>query len=190
MRTRSLQIAIFSLAVMLMGVANLAAQSVASAYGNKSSLWIGGEYANLQAGFPKDSSVRLTGAGAWVDYNWRAHWGVEARARFMNWGSWHGETEQSFLAGPRYTLLNSRKWRPFAAFDLGITQIHYPFSLGDGNSLTLAPRGGVEYKLSRKLEVRATYEMDFLTNSPDFTNEPKFGIHPSGVMVGAAWRIY
>lgn len=175
---------------MLLGATLLSAQSVASAYGNKSSLWIGGEYANLQAGFPKDSSVRISGIGASLDYNWRAHLGLEAHARFLDWASWHGQTEHSYLAGPRYTFLNNRKWRPFVAFDLGITQMHYPFSLGDGNSFTLAPRAGIEYKLNRKLKLQATYEADLLTNSPDFTNEPNFGIHPNGLIVGAAWRIY
>ena len=166
------------------------AQSVASAHGPSQSLWVGGEFSNTAAGFPHDSSVRLSGIGAWSSYNWTHHIGVEANMRWMNFSSWHGETEQSYLIGPRYTFMNSRKWRPFAALGVGVTSIHYPFSMGDGTSFTLAPRGGVELRMKRKWLLRASYEADLLTNSPDFTNEPKFGIHPNGAQIGIGYRIF
>ena len=160
-----------------------------SAHGPSQSLWVGGEYANLQAGFPEGSTLRLSGAGVFANYNWNHFLGMEVHARFLNFNSWNGETEQDYLAGPRYSFLNSRRWRPFASFPVGLAKIQYPFTLGSGSSFAMAPGGGLEYRLSRKWTVRAAYEYQFLTNSPNFTNEPKFGIKPNGGMAGISYRV-
>lgn len=165
-------------------------QSEASAFGAGQSLWIGGEYTNLQAGFPIDSSVRVSGIGVFGDYNWNHRIGLEARARFLNFGSWHGETEQDYLVGPRYTFLHSSKWLPYADFKVGLVKIQYPFSMGNGTSFTMAPGGGVERRLNRRWSVRAAYEYQILSNSPNFTNEPKFGIKPNGFSGGISYRLF
>jgi opacity protein-like surface antigen len=54
----------------------------------------------------------------------------------------------------------------------------------------MAPGGGVEYRLSRKLSLRAIYEYQFLSNSPNFTNEPQFGIKPNGGFAGISYRVF
>ena len=182
--------------IWLAGLALAAVQAAAhgqaapSARGGGASLWAGAEYSNVRAGFPNGSSVRLGGIGAFVNYNLRHSAGVEARARFLNLNSWNGETQQDYLAGPRYTFLHSERWRPFAAFEVGVVKIQYPFSMGTGTSFAMAPSGGLEYRLGRKWSVRGVYEYQILSNSPDFTNEPKFGIKPNGFHAGIAYRIF
>lgn len=166
------------------------AQTAIDGRGGAASLWVGGEYADFKAGFPKDSTVRLNGIGAFATYNLNRHYGVEAHARFLNLKSWNGETEQAYLIGPRYSFLRGEKLRPFAMFQVGVVKIQYPFQMGTGTSFAMAPGGGVEYRLGRKLSVRAAYEFQMLTNSPDFTNEPKFGIRPTGATVGISYRIF
>jgi opacity protein-like surface antigen len=151
---------------------------------------VGAEYANLQAGFPADSTLRLSGVCAFGNYNWNHHYGVEAHVRFLNFNSWNGETEQNYLAGPRYTFLHSNKWRPFASFQVGLVKIQYPFSMGNGTSFAMAPGGGVECRLNRKWSIRGAYEYQLLTNSPNFTNEPQFGIKPNGPLVGISYQIF
>lgn len=148
------------------------------------------EYANLQAGFPVGSNVRLSGVGALANFNWNHRLGVEAHARFLSFNSWNGETEQDYLVGPRYTFMHSNKWRPFAEFQVGLVKIQYPFSIGNGISFAMAPGGGLEYRLNRKWSVRGTYEYQILTDSPSFTNEPQFGIKPNGAMVGVTYRLH
>jgi len=175
---------------LLAASVHMNAQTTYDGHGGAASLWAGAEYANFKAGFPIDSNTRLGGVGALVSYNWNRHYGVEAHMRFLNMNSWYGETQQDWLVGPRYTFLRGEKLRPYASFLVGAVKIQYPFQMGTGTSFTMAPGGGVEYRLSRKLAVRGGYELQMLTNSPDFTNEPKFGIRPSGLTVGVSYRIF
>jgi predicted extracellular nuclease len=49
---------------------------------------------------------------------------------------------------------------------------------------------GTEYRLGHQWLVRGTYEYQFLPNSPNFTNEPKFGIKPNGVSAGISYRLW
>lgn len=173
----------------LLAAAFARAQTAADAYATGPSLWAGAEFSNMQAGFPNGSSVRLQGIGGFVNYNWSHAIGLEAHVRFLSFDSWYGETQQDYLAGPRYTFLHNRKWRPFAEFQVGMVRIEYPFSLGTGASFTMAPGGGLEYQLSRRFSARATYEYQYLFNSPNFANEPQFGIRPNGFQAGFAYRI-
>lgn len=174
----------------LLAAATAHGQAAHSGEEGAASLWAGAEYINLQAGFPNGSDVRLSGIGAFGNYNINHHIGFEAHVRFLNFNSWNGETQQNYLAGPRYTFLRNNKWRPFAMFQAGIVRIQYPFSMGNGTSFAMAPSGGLEYRLNHKWSVRAVYEYQFLANSPDFTNEPKFGIKPNGGFAGVSYRIF
>ena len=177
-------------AALLLLAAMANAQTVPDASGAGESFWVGAEYGNLQAGFPAGSSLRLSGVGAFANFNWNHHFGLETRATFLNFGQWHGETEQDYLAGPRYTLLRRNRLRPYAAFETGLVKIQYPFKMGTGTSFAIAPGGGVEYRTSRRFSVHASYEYLMLFNSPNFTNEPHFGIRPQGIRAGIAYRIH
>lgn len=165
-------------------------QTVPDATGRSNSLWVGAEYSKMEAGFPNSSNIQLQGIGAWANYNLNHTFGAEGHVRFLNFNSWYGETEQDYFAGPRYTFLHSDRWRPFARFEIGAVRIQYPFSLGTGVSFAMAPAGGLDYRLGRKWAARAAYEYQFLPNSPDFTNEPKFGIRPNGLQLGISYRVF
>jgi opacity protein-like surface antigen len=179
----------FAALAILFAAAPARGQSHVSAYQTGPSLWAGAEYADFQAGFPNGSSVRLEGVGGFANFNWSHAIGIEARVRFLDFNSWYGETQQDYLAGPRYTFLRNRKWRPFASFQVGMVKIQYPFGMGSGTSFAMAPGGGLEYRLSRRLAARASYEYQILPNSPDFSDEPNFGIRPNGFVAGFSYRI-
>jgi opacity protein-like surface antigen len=179
----------WALAFVFVCAAAAHGQAVPSAHRGAQSLWLGAEYSNLHAGFPYGSSLRLSGAGVFATYNWDHHYAVEGHARFLNQNSWYGETEQDYLAGPRYTFLRSNKWRPYASFQAGIVKIQYPFSIGNGSLFALAPGGGIEYRMAPKWALRGSYEYQILPNSPNFTDEPKFGIRPNGFQFGIAYRM-
>jgi opacity protein-like surface antigen len=176
--------------MILLAAASAFGQALPSAEGTGASLWVGGEYSNFAAGFPNGSSVRLSGVGMFANYNWNHPFGIDAHARFLNFNSWNGETQFNLLAGPRYTFLHSDKVRPFASFQAGVVHIQYPFKIGTGTSFAMVPGGGLDYRLSRRLSVRGEYEFQFLPNSPNFTNEPRFGIKPNGISVGLAYRLW
>ena len=165
-------------------------QTVPDGYKSNPSIWAGIEYANLQAGFPFDSTVRVSGLGAIVSYSRTHQILIEGQVRVLNWNSWNGETEHDYLAGPRYTFLHSDRLRPFARFEIGEVTINYPFTLGVGHQFAMVPAGGLEYRLGRRWSVRGTYEYQFLPNSPNFTNEPHYGMRPNGASAGITCRVF
>jgi len=164
------------------------AQVVPSAYGPGHSLWVGGEYSNVNASFPYQSAQRLWGIGAFADYNFSGHFGVEAEARFLRFNSFYGETEDNYLAGPRYVVGKFGKFQPYGKFLVGIGKIQYPFTIGTGTYLALAPGGGVSYRLSSRWAIRGEYEYQLWPSSPGFSNEPAHELTPNGFNLGIAFR--
>ncbi|GGG91880.1 outer membrane beta-barrel protein [Silvibacterium dinghuense] len=171
------------------GAVPACAQVAASSSGAGQSLWVGGEYTNLRAGFPYDSSYRIGGLGAYANFNWNHHLGIQGEAAWLRFQGFEGETESDYLIGPRYTFLHSPKWRPYASLEVGGVRMHYPFDIGNGSFFTLAPTGGVEYRLNTHWSTRIQYQYQYLFHSPNFTDEPQFGIRPSGVQIGVAYRL-
>ena len=176
--------------VLLLIPFKLNSQVVPDAFEGNPSLWGGFEFANYKAAFPYGSGLRLSGPGAFVTFNWTHHIGFEGHARFLDLNSWNGETEQDYIAGPRYTFFMSRHWRPFVTVGVGGVRIHYPFSIGTGNQFAVAPGGGLEYRITRRVSVRGVYEFQYLPNSPNFSNEPHFGMDPNGVYGGFSIRAF
>jgi opacity protein-like surface antigen len=170
--------------------ANLAqAQVVPDAVDPRRALWVGGEYSNIHAGFPYQSSQRLWGIGGFADYHLTVHIDAEAEARFLRFNSFYGETEDNYLAGPRYLVGTFGKFQPFAQCLVGFGRMQYPFNIGSGQYFALAPGGGANYRISRKWTVRGEYEFQFWPGSPNFANEPAHQITPNGFHVGIAYRL-
>ena len=119
------------LLVMSAGVSAYS-QSVPDGFKDNPSLWVGIEYANVRAGFPHGSNLRLSGLGGLVSFSWTHQLLIEGQARYLNWNRWYGESEQDYLAGPRYTFLRSQRVRPFARFEVGAIRVRYPFRIGTG----------------------------------------------------------
>lgn len=165
------------------------AQVVPSAFRGPDTLWVGAEYSNFNASFPYQSGQRLQGAGAFVDVNFNEHLGMEANARFLQFGGFYGETENSYLIGPRYRFRRLGRFQPYAQSLLGVGNIHYPFNIGSANYFDIAPGGGVNYRLSSHWLLRAQYEYQFWINSPGYSNQPDHQLKPNGMSVGVAYRL-
>lgn len=179
------------MAVLAAGIFAGAAQAqvVASAVAPGRALWVGGEYSNIHAGFPYQSSQRLWGGGAFADYHLTGHIGIEAEARLLRFNSFFGETETNYLAGPRYLAGRWGRLQPFAQCLAGMSKIQYPFQIGNGNYLAIAPGAGVNYRLARRLTLRGEYEYQLWPGSPGIPYEPAHQITPSGFHVGVAFRL-
>jgi opacity protein-like surface antigen len=166
------------------------AQVVPSAFRGSDTLWAGAEYSNFNASFPYQSGQRLQGVGAFVDFNFNAHLGMEANARFLPFGGFQGETESSYLIGPKYRLRYLGRFQPYAQGFIGVGEINYPFNIGSANYFDIAPGGGVNYRLSTHLLLRAEYEYQFWLNSPGYSNQPDHQLRPNGMNVGVAYRLF
>lgn len=166
------------------------AQAAPAAFGGSASLWVGAEYSYVNPSFPYQSNQRLQGAGAFVDYNFHGHFGMEGNAQFLRFGGFHEETESSYLVGPKFRFRYFGKLQPFAQGLVGISSIHYPFSIGDASYFDIAPGGGVNYRLGNRWLVRARYEYQLWLNSPGYSNEPDHPIRPNGLHLGLAYRLF
>ena len=82
------------------------------------------------------------------------------------------------------------KLQPFALGLVGIGKIQYPFQIGRGSYLALAPGGGASYSIAHKWSVRGEYEYQLWLNSPNIHNEPAHQIKPNGFHVGVAYRLF
>jgi opacity protein-like surface antigen len=153
---------------------------------------VGGEYSNFLPDFgPPD---RLTGFGVFVDWNLRARWGVEGEARFLLFDGFYGEAQDHYLIGPKVQLIRLGKLRPYAKFLVGIGQNNFPSNLfpspmGTGRSFAMAPGGGADYRLTRRIALRAEYECQFWPSAPGIAGEPSNGMTPSGFSAGFAYRL-
>jgi opacity protein-like surface antigen len=166
------------------------AQVVSSAHRDTKSLWVGGEYSNMRASFPYQSSQRLEGFGVFADFKLRRFLGFEGDARFLHDGGFEGSTESTYLVGPKTYFLSRGNLRPYARFLVGDARIHYPFDIGDASYFALAPAAGAGYKLGRRWMIRGEYEYQLWLNSPGFANQPRHELTPNGFHVGVAYRVF
>ena len=166
----------------------LPAQAAQSAVGGESSVWIGGGYSNFHADF--GGSARLGGVTAFFDYNRYARLGFEGETRFLRFGNFYGEHEDNYLVGPRYVVMRHGRFRPYAKFLVGDGSIHYPFDIGHGSYFSMAPGGGLDYRLTHRWALRVDYEYQFWPGAPGISDEPSHGLNPNGVTVGVMWRLF
>ena len=184
------RLSLFTAVVWLAGV--LAhAQAVPSAYQYAGALSAGVDYSNYHASFPYASGSRLTGIGAFADWNFAGgHIGVEGAARFLRWGGFYDTSESSYLVGPRYLFPRWHRLQPYGKALVGLGRIQYPFQIGNASYFAVAPGGGVNYRLNYRWTVRADYEFQWWLDSPGYANEPKHGLTPNGLNIGVAYRFF
>lgn len=167
--------------------AQLCGQAVPSAYGSSEELWVGVAYANFQPNFgPPD---RITGIGVYADWSVKSRWSVEGEARFLRFNGFYGEAQDNYLIGPKVQLVRLGKVRPYAKFLVGLGQDDFPLTIGTGRYLVLVPGAGADYRLTRKIALRAEYEYQFWPSAPGIVGEPNNGMKPSGFSAGLAYKL-
>jgi hypothetical protein len=127
------------LAFLPMAVVGVHAQAVHAGV-QQADLIAGVEGSNFTPDFAPN---RMTGVGFHVDADWRGGVGAEAKMRFLEWGSFYGEKQSTYLIGPRGFFLPNSRWRPYGKFLFGAGRMTFPFSIGQGSYFVLAPGGGV-----------------------------------------------
>jgi Outer membrane protein beta-barrel domain len=169
--------------------ASAAGQAVPAGFGPAQGLWAGVEYSNMHAGFPYQSDQRLWGIGAFANYHLGGNLGIAGEARFLRFNSYYGETQDHYLAGPRYRFPRFGRVQPFAQCLVGLGHMQYPFQIGSGTYFAVAPGGEVTYRLARRWALRGLYEYQIWPGSPNAANEPQHAIKPNGFHLGVAFRV-
>jgi len=102
-----------------------------------------------------------------------------------------GMRQDTVEAGPIYTWRRYARFHPYFKFLIGFGSMDFPQGAAtypdgkpyDHDTRTVyAPGGGVEYRLTRSVDVRADYEYQFW---PDFLG--RNALNPHGLSVGATY---
>jgi hypothetical protein len=173
-------------AALILLPASLLGQAAPAVRGGIPPLSVGAFYSNFRTDFTPN---RLGGAGLFVDWDLLGKLGVEGEARWLRFNEQQGLYEDNFLVGPRYSRRYG-KFRPYAKFLMGGGEIVFPNKEGSGGYFAFVPGGGLDYRLSRHITIRAIdYEYQFWPSAPGgpFVSH---GLTPSGFSFGAAYRIF
>ena len=140
--------------------------------------------------FPGAGEQGIFGCGAFANVRLTYHFDVEGDVRWLAFGGYQGTTERSMLIGPRYIVRRFGRFEPYGKFLFGQGHIDYPYKVGPASYFALVPGGGVNYRFSRRLTLRAEYEYQFWRNSPGLGIQPQHPLHPNGINVGIAYRLF
>ena len=146
------------LLALCLGMARPAhAQAVPSAYRDAIRFSAGGTASGYHLGY---GEINLLGASAFVDFDTLHHFGVEGEARWLAFhlsdknGPAADEHAATYLAGPRYSRYYGR-FQPYAKVLVGLGHFNYPYNYAKENDFVVAPGGGVDFRLTRRIRFRA-----------------------------------
>jgi Outer membrane protein beta-barrel domain len=128
----------------------------------------------------------LVGVGTYVDLHFTHWFQIEGEARWLRFHEYAGEHQDTYLVGPRVPIKQFGRAHAYGKVLIGAGRMTFPNNYGYGTFTALAFGGGIDYRLSRKLMLRA---VDFeFQDWPNFL--PGFSIHPYGVSMGMSYRVF
>jgi len=162
------------------------AQVAPAAYKSGFSLAVGGEGSVFQPdyagqGVAQTSPNRLFGIGAYADMRFSRWVQLEAEARWLRFNEYAGIGQNTYLVGPRVPIHDFRGWTPYGKvlFGLGTGTNSWL----TGQAFTMAFGGGVDYRLTRKITIRAAdFEYQEWRVTPT--------LWPYGGSAGVSYRIF
>lgn len=159
------------------------AQVTQSADARGLSITAGGMVSGFQ---PDEGNNDLGGLGTYVDVH-LTHWiQVEGEARWLRFNQYYGEHQDNYLIGPRVPIKQFGRATVYGKALIGLGKMTFPFNYGYGSFTALAYGGTVDYKLSRKLSLRA---IDF-----EYQQWPKWlnnnSLYPYGISVGVGYKVF
>lgn len=130
-------------------------------------------------GIAQTSPNRLYGYGAYVDARFSRWVQIEAEARWLHYNQYLGIDENSYLIGPRVPIVTFHRWTPYGKVLVGWGS----GSFLNGHASAVAFGGGVDYRLTRKLTLRA-FDIEYQRWSVAPT------LWPYGGSVGLSYRVF
>ena len=169
---------------MLSGAWKARAQVAEAATGSAPHLWAGVEGSTFSPDYNKKVGGRLDGVGFYGDYDLAHHLGAEAEIRLLDLNKPQGQTQRTFLIGPRINAYRYNRFTVYGKVLGGLGLINYPSNEGYGSYFTFAIGGGVEYQIRSRLKLRGEYEWQDYPSAPGFPNQVSNGLTHSGYSVG------
>ncbi|MDR3735054.1 MAG: hypothetical protein P4L10_05880 [Acidobacteriaceae bacterium] len=127
----------------------------------------------------------LGGVHTYIDFNLASRYGFEAEGRWLFTNQSANVHASTKLIGPRVSLFRFHGIQPYAKLLVGSGHFNFPYNYAVGNYFVMAPGAGMDVELHHKIVVRLI-DVEYQA-WPQFT----YGaIHPYGVSVGIAYRIF
>jgi hypothetical protein len=130
-------------------------------------------------GIAQSSPNALFGIGAYVDFRIDRWIAIEGEGRWSHFNEYLGINEDNYLLGPKVPITTFKGLTPYGKFLVGLGS----GSFLNGHSTVLAYGGGVDYRLNRRLTLRA-FDFEF----QQWTVTPT--LHPYGGSVGIGYKIW
>jgi hypothetical protein len=127
---------------------------------------------------------KMLGVTGFVDADTRRRLGLEGEARWLVFRQTENVHVSTYAIGPRYRM-NIGRFQPYAKGLVGFGEFNYPYNYAHGSYLVVAPGGGIDFRLNRRIHLRlADFEYQYW---PRFT----FGAMSSfGVSSGIRVRVF
>jgi hypothetical protein len=127
---------------------------------------------------------KMLGVAPFVDVDTRRAIGFEGEARWLDFHPTDNVHATTFFAGPRYHR-SIGKFQVYGKGLVGIGEFNFPYNYAYGRYLVIAPGGGVDYSLTRRVRLRlADGEYQYW---PQFTFGP---MSSYGVSTGLRVRVF
>jgi len=174
---------VLTLAVCLFPAGSAHAQTAPSGYQEGFSLSAGATASGYYVDY---GGEKIAGPAIFVDADTRHRIGIEGEARWLLAPQTNKVHNTTWLVGLRYNAFNfHERFFPYVKGMVGFTQFNFPYGYAKGDYLVVAPGGGLDMSLTRRVRWRvvdAEYQI-----WPQFT----FGSESSwGVSTGIRYRIF
>ena len=130
---------------------------------------------------------KLLGGSVFFEADTRRHLSAEAEVRSLRFHNTKDISATTYLAGARY-FRDFGRFQPYAKGLAGFGHANLAFSLGQANSLVIAPGGGVDFILNRQIHLRLSDFEYQLWPQAKFTSAPAF--HSIGISSGIRFRVF
>jgi hypothetical protein len=171
--------AVLALAFCLAGMAQ--AQTVPAGDEGGLAIWAGTSGSSYYVQYGERKMVGVT---AFVDADTRRRLGIEVEGQWVEFRQSAGVHIETYSIGARYHFSVGR-FQPYVKGLAGFGDFNFPYNLATGRFLVATAGGGIDYRLSRKIEIRAV--------DCEYQNWPKFtfgNMTTLSVSVGLRMRIF
>jgi hypothetical protein len=140
--------------------------------------------ATASGDYLKYGARKMLGVAAIADLDTKRRIGFEGEAQWLMFHQTANVHTTTYLIGPRYHLTFGRL-QPYTKGLVGFGQFNYSYNLGHDTDLVIAPGGGIDFRITRRIRVRLA---DF-----EYQYWPLFhygGLSSFGVSSGIRVRIF
>ena len=165
--------------LLLLAGRSAGAQARESAERGGTYFWVGGGASAYYMQYGGGKNLGVTG---YFDADSIRRFGFEAEGRWLEFHQNNNIHAETYLGGPRYHF-NMGRFQPYVKGLAGLGYFNFTYNYAYGRYFVIAPGGGLDYRLTPRLSVRADGEYQYW---PQFTFGP---MSSGGLSIGLRYLI-